>query len=1090
MPKALKKLAPIGSSMNDAAYPFRGEHRVPAAMNHGHSSVVKLKPTTLAVRISGSNLSIEQLEVPKGQELKCELGIDGGLARPVDLACTPLSGLAVPGDGRDYNLTATVCGDNKHYCKMTFNGSEGNRYLRVRAPPRSQEQVAQIRLCADGRELEPADGWYAVPLQTEECSITLSESSNASLLRGQTIGPSARRVYDDKVGTMTGQWQSNEVSPLHEAGATPIVLQAVRDLPEGNAIPVLESVKTGQSYPLSDNASVAVPTQEGPFRLRLPSSSSHCSSSGAVSPLPVPAVVPTSAAPTPPPPPPPAPAPAPPVTGTTLVPPAPVAEVAAVQPPERIPEIETSLLQEQGVAPQFVVKAAGFQVHLTGANGATCSGMGEAALSLPHKGMQFVSISILNDRGKEVLRQRTQLPCMELPPVEVQVTENTTEMAVTARKGSSLLVSGTPVSDPESGVRVAGGGAMQTISIQQPNGDGSVSSVVLNVIPKTEVAPPAPTNAVGQPDYASWLGNVVTCLKDPAVAEGQRRLQSVAPPSSDAAVLQQFIYDKLVTAVPEFTFVTQPNSLDGVQCPGFNLSASVGNQPPYFVSSNGSIQVSPGNSVHIAATHPSSGKTVGTCRIHLSLPRQNEDELLMARICDSLQRHNLNPAAVAEDLASTNGSSLSSLGVRTVPLLVQCLRKVLEGQLKETVLCTARDGYLENIYTRDQSCSIFSSINNGHSVNIPQHSRLPATGTFPVNEPTFVKLTAKNAAGEIKGETVLTVMGPAPQQPPPLLSSKAVSPHESQPRTPILLAPPPAVVLSSSPSIESTAVATALAPATAPAPAVVSTPAPLGPPSRPTTPILPNTSVLSHHCPPHPVSAGAPAAIPYLDVSMQQVSQDIQIRALTAPGMQIACNIDGVGGNTGKNDVITKVHAQQPHSLELSLIDSYGQIVFQQKLEVPAVSSLVWGLCLQETGMSVDPDGMSTTTTISLDRAPERTLQGNFMPFDTCKPHYVCLRRYLNGIHGICSGELALRLPGYISPQDISSIIHLMKTRNENRIDWFNFERQMLVLSSQAGAPVMRDLIAIIVEACKHQMEGGRGESTGPRVFFRLTGAE
>lgn len=1123
-----KKLAPIGSNMNDAAYPFRGEHRLAAEMNHGHSTVAKAKPTTLAVRITGSNLMIEQLDVPKGQDLRCELGIDGGVPRPVSLASAQRVGLAVPGDGRDYNVTATVVGDGKHYCRMTFNGTEGARYLRVRAPPISHsQQAAQLHFTADGQEIFPSDGWYAVPIHAEECSISVTESRSSSMAGrhrpdGSVAGsaaaaatmmsPSVRRISGSSGGsTAAPQWQSNETAPLAlpPPPPTPIMVEMVHDLPVDAPTPMLQSVKTGQSIALSEHASVAVPSQEGPYRLRLPSVSSVQSvppppPSSLVSPspsLPV-AVVPTPVGA------------AVPAADPVVIPPAAVlppvlnsvsalAAPPAPAVPERIPEIETSLSTVNPAAPCFVVKAAGFQVHLTSETGSTATGKDEAKLTLPHKGMQWVRLAILNEQGQEVLKQRQQIASMEAKPVEIQVTENQDGgLAVTARKGSTVLLSGTPVvsSTPDSPgvIRLAEGSPSQNISVEQVNGDGSVSSVMLNVIPRPTPPPPPreatpppppppPAPAMVLPDFAGWLSKMASGLKESLPGEAAKLLQAIAPPTADAAAVQQFAYNALNALLPEFSFVAMSNSLEGVQCTGYNITATVGNQPPYFLSTGGSIPVTPGNSVQLSAVHPSSGKPAGSCRVHLSVLPQNEDEVLLARILDSLQRHNLNPASVAEDLANTNNGSLSPLGHRTLPLLIQCLRKALDAAVREDVLCTARNGYLENIYTREQSLLLTASVNNGSPTSLSQHSRLPVTGTFPVNEPTFVKITAKDITGVVKGETVLTVVGPAPERPPPLPASAS-----SSARSTVLQPPPPLNVVavagsgSSAPDTpQNKSRNTPLQPPPLPSSFSAEAPAPTSAPAVPPA----HVSALQHHCPasamPRPMDP-----LPYLDVSMQQVAQDMQIRALAPAGLLIACNVNGVGGNTGKNDFITKVHAHQPHTFEFSLIDSCGQVVFQQKLEVPAVSSLMWGLCLQDNGMSVDPDGLSTTTTISLDRAPERTLQSNFMPFDTSKPHYLSLRRYLNGLHGLCSGELAIRLPGFISPKELQQLIHLIQMANEKRLDNFNFEREMLMLSSQCSSPVLRDLIAVVLQACKNEPANHKEDHTGPRVFFRLTGAE
>lgn len=1069
MPRGIKSLLPIGSNMNDLAYPFRGEHKVPPEMNHGHtSSAAPFKPTTLAMRISGTNLMIEQLEVPKGQELKCDLGVDGGPTRSVRISSS--SGrhpqLGVPGDGRDYHLTATVVGDAKHYCRLTLNGSEGAGFLRVRAPS-DPHQKKVLQLTADGKVLTAPDGWYAVPLHTSDCSISVSDHAGSLPARMGGEGPGTKPVWMNQ--------ENGALNSFFSTTTTPLVVEAVHNLPEHCTTPVMECLQTGAMIPLAEHTSVTIPVQNGPYRLRLPSVTTDRSNgsmlSQAAPPLAPAVTTPATTLPALP-------------TVAAVLPPTPIEQpsvVPAVAPPptppaplvpDVIPDVEFGVSTE-GSTTTAVLRADGFNVHLVSETGNSVSGQNEAKLSLSHKGSQMVRGILYNAAGKEVLRQRFRIPSIETPvPVSVQVTEKENGVSVSARKGSTVLLDGSPVVNPEDGVQVVIGATPKQITVEQPNTNGSVSSVQLNVVPRTASTPPQPSPVASTPptpEVALWAQKVAEALRNPVEAESQRIIQSISAPSLETNVIQQFIGSRLNQPVPELSLVAQQKGIDEVQCMGYHITSQVNTDQPYGVAHNGFVPLPSGSSVKLNAVNPSSGNVAASCRLRLAVPTHSEDEGLLSRLLDSLQRNQLFPAPVAADLTAINPASLSPLGQRVLPLLIKCLEKILQGQSREDVLFTARNGFLENIYTRDPSLALTASINGGHAHPLEHHGRVPSSAAFPVNEPTFVKLTATDkTTGSVKGETVLTVMGPAPEappiQPPPAIATARVE-AASVPAAPPLEKPAEPLRLLSLPP-KPTPVAAAQEAAPAPAAAL-------------SVPVAAPTDHI-------PASSGA---IPFLDISMQCVADSTHVRLVSPAESTIACRVDGIGGGSGRNDLVLKVVSSQPHTLEVSVLNQYGVVMFQQKLEIPPVSSLVWGVCLQDSGLSVDPDGLATTTTISLDRAPERSLQSNFFPFDAFKPHFICLRRYLNGLHGMCSGELTLRLPGFINPNDLMSLLHLLKMREEGHLDDFNLERQMAMLSTQCASPLLKDVIATLLPLLLKCITNREGDG-GPRVFFRLTGAE
>lgn len=163
-------IAPAGGNMNDVGYPFRGEYRVDKKLNHGHGGITKVLPSSFGIHISGDNILLSNINVPKNLHLDCELSV--GHERP-QLVAFPFadSTLSVPPDGREYHFTAVVTGpQQKHYAKMIFQ-NKGNS---AASPPSLLNHplrvihdlglpIPLVFVYPDGQEVRPFGGVFDLP---------------------------------------------------------------------------------------------------------------------------------------------------------------------------------------------------------------------------------------------------------------------------------------------------------------------------------------------------------------------------------------------------------------------------------------------------------------------------------------------------------------------------------------------------------------------------------------------------------------------------------------------------------------------------------------------------------------------------------------------------------------------------------------------------------------------------------------------------------------------------------------------------------------------------------------------------------------
>lgn len=1110
MSRSHKKLLPIGCNMNDAAYPFRGEYKVAAVINHGHSGVSKRAPTSLALRVTGANLVIEQIRVPKGATMECELAVDGGVPRPVALGgadSSPGSALAVPGDGRNYHVTAVVKTDQgKHYCKMVFNGSEGQSVLRLRAP--TQGPADAVQLFIDGKRVRPVGGWYSVPLRAADCSLVL----NTDCFPAGSASPFLPFI---------GQAAAPEAPGWTAAGAAAVPTNMIIETVPGVAATAqLQCTKTGQSYDLGPNTATAIPANAGPYRLHLPAPPSTAAPAAAA--------------------------------------PAPLASL--LNPPQALSTTTSTAGGSGGLAPTLELEArphtgpdgsyaytvtasspggpaspsppSSFTVQLTTEGGATASGLGTATVALPHRRAQQVVVTVVSatNPGHVLLRQRQHIAAQQPAPVALHMQEEPATGALLFRGGPGSCVSVAPANAAAAATppvpttmmpgtaRVDRSAGPQTVSVEQTNPDGSVTAATIGVDGKPRpqsvgmpfspfgVVPPAvpgtpAATAAGAASLSSdpiaaaltrWVAGLAEALQAPSLEEARRRVGEAVPPTAPASTVTNFVCEQLSRAPPSFSFSTQPTGLAAVSCGGLDVKAAVGGGPVTPVGPGGSVSIPAGSYAVLTACPQGSDRPAASVRVGnsgaggLGLPPMSgsaafpmpaspygpsaaggpsAEEALVAWLIDAIQRNGMDPAKVADQLAAIPAATLSPSGVRLVPLLVHTLRRAAAPAPStaaagadrsgsshsggDDILFTCGNGFLAEIRTAQPHYQITASVDGQAPIPVPQRSRLPPAGiggsAFPTSgQPHFVELAAWDpVTGLVKKTVRLCVMGaeegtPAAAQFGPRVAPYAPTPQQQQQQTTCATAPP-------------------------------------------------SSSSFS--------AAAHAGSVPYLDVTLQQTGEDVQLRCATRSGHRIVCEVDSAGGgSTGLSDFVAKLSGARPHRVELTVLDPQGQVAFQQRLEVPAMASGSWGVAVQDGGLALDPDG-GCVATVSVDRAPERAVQGNFLSLVTDAPHYVVLRKYLSGVNGARAGELALRLPGFITPADIEALAKLYRRHIAGGLDVPGLRQELAALRNRATSPAMRELVDALLDALSGGTGGGgasRGAVHGAtgRVYFRLTGSD
>lgn len=1056
----------VGCKMNDTSYPFRGEYKLEDCINHGHSGVVKRPPTSMLLRISGSNLVIEQLKVPSNLQLACELGVDGSVPRAVTLDTDKQSSLVVPGDGREYQLTAVIKGEGgvKHYCRMSFNGSEGRSTMRLRAPEGAASHLLQIFV--DGKPLTHLGGWYVIPLHAGEVRLVLNISQTNDF---------ASHAYKHLRDPLSGEGHSlpplaplisNQQEPRTVGSKPPsFILQTV---PGAGKNAVLVCTATGQSIHLTENEAVTVSGGCGPYQLQLPTKGGLYPVEGiTVQPM---QGIPAGVSP-----------------DFTSLSAAPLGCGAGAEVPPAQPLDMDARAHRIDGAPAFTVSVASHYVQLT-TDKSTVSGFGTAMILLPNGLDTSVQIVITDSNGRVVLRQRQHLPTQQaaVPALSLDIQDDPRGVILRGPPGSHITVGDGAQQPGYALVETARG--LQTAVVVQPNADGTTTSAKIAFSAKSPQPPTLPAGMVASPtanpflaatplstsvgapavsapltsavsDLDPWASSLAQALSAANPDEVKRLLHQVIPTTPTSTIITNFIKDHLIRDVPVISFAPEKDSIGGIRCHGFNVSARVG-LTQVMVPPNGSVQCPPGSRVVLTAVHPTNGRPVAGCEMQLGTSLINPvaasplDDPFISHLIDSLQRHNMDPQKVADELSTIPGANLSSVAQRLVPLLVNCFRHLRPDPSQENIFITCGNGFLENVYTLQPHYQIAASLDSAPLFHVPQRGRIPATGTLTGGQPHFVKLIATDPiSGSMRSEMSLTVFGPSPSPlHSPRTSHAAISPRVGKIPSQSLQPPPPQLA-----------------------------------------PMHATTTASSDHMIPGPTSFSedAHAKIPYLDVSLVPAGPDLEMRFVSRPEQRLICDVDGVGGDTGRSDFIAKVAGSRSHRVELSLVDPYGRVVFQQRFEVPAMSLPHWGVAIQDNGLSVDPDS-GCVSTVAVDRTAERSLQGNFLSLDMTIPHFLVLRKYMNGLQGQSAGELALRLPAFISPNELEELAQLYRLHLAGTLPEAALRDRLGQLQERSRTPAMGDLIQVLVESL------GSGTGAGPldissssgKVYFRLTGTD
>ncbi|CAD2218108.1 hypothetical protein, conserved [Angomonas deanei] len=818
--------------------------------------------------------------------------------------------------------------------------------------------------------------------------------------------------------------------------------------------------------PLNENQAVAIPANVGPYRLQLPAAPVQAPAT--------PAAVPDATA---------AATPAAPVAAAVPGTPAATPAAAATATPA-IPELETRVTTTSiGSMPAYVVTCKGFYVQLKADNGTNVSGFNTATLQLSNRYAQRVMITITDAGNKTILKQTSYVPATQAPAITLRLTEDANGMTVTGPDRCTFTVGSTKTNGTV-GARLTRA-STQRVTAEQIHMDGSASSVSLDVGAKpgasmysgATTAPGSSTVMSQAKPEEQWIAHLAAAVNAPNMDEARRNMQQVRTPNSNASQVVAFINDVLFKQPPTITFTANPTTLSGIQCAGYNISATIGTQQPCLIPTNSQVSVPSNTQATLTAVHAKNGRPVAACRVLLSTSGtgasmttpntsvsgpSDMDAKLMARLLEGLQRSGLDPQRAADDFHSVDASPYSYTGQRVLPLLVNTLRRsnLSSAPEKEQFFFTCCNGHLANVYTTHAHYQLSATIDNQAPVSISQRGRVPANGQFTDDQPHFVRLVARDpVTNAVKGDTTVSVMGTGGGD--RTNSGTTSSPAGFQSANPYSQYTP-----SSYPSMQQRETM----------------------PSQQSDGYTAPTSVTSQ---------------PYMDVSLQQSGPDC-IARLTCPShLRIVCNVDGTGGDTGRSDFAAKVSGDRPHRVEVSLLDSMGKVVFQQKLDIPSMcSSNVWGLALQENGLALDPDA-GCSSTVLLDRDPERAVQGGFIGFDATVPHLLVLRKYISGVHGAKTGELLLRLPGSASPKDLLELIRLYRGRAVGQLDDTGLKRELFNLHNRCTAPSVKELISLLTgstfspQSAPYNPERGQvatlattagGTGDPNRVYFRLTG--
>ncbi|CUG88741.1 Hypothetical protein, putative [Bodo saltans] len=944
-------------------------------VNHGHSGVWKVVPTSLNVRISGTNLRLETLEAPKSQDLMCELGVGNLKPRRVALP-QGHQPLEVPGDGKDYQLHAAVSGARtKHYCHLTLVGTPGADHLRVHVHPSCEPLLAE----ADGNVLYPHDGVLSLPMLAKTLQLRPAAPRSPQRIH-QTLG---------SVPFCVVQGADNP--------------QPVLILPNGEEIPI----QTNSAHP------VDIPAGSGLVQLKLPRLE--------------PRIGPTSTC----------------------------------------PEVDVRVTNE-GDQAHILVTARGSWVELSLDGYPPQAAYHSCIAAFDPNRACAILLTVSDPTTRQVqLRQQLILPAVgggggkntrdSYPPVTCRLEDGPgpNDRTLFMPHDGFVSVDGMPMVPADRGVSVDCT-YPKTAYLTQRNPDGSTSTAQFSLPAKK-----APDNNDG------WLNDLANLLDDPYRPLDQllNGLSQLHPPTDAGRRVLNNLGKLLGKPVPNLELRiagggSAPTVLSDLNCKGFNLAASHGNEAPCIIPQGGSLQMDPRIPARLIALD-ARGSPAATATVSLGTqgPPQgpNPDEQLVKNMLDAT-----NASPTPFDLANRLSviPTQSSNGQQLLPALANMLRKIptsappIPGSLSHDIMVQCN-------VERESGIQVQMQLDGNPSQRVPPNQQVPVSSN--INLLTF-KLTRTSISSPYEQELIDAYKRTEPRQ----LSRRWA--EQCHPRDeveeelhPILVALAKELEDANQRNAANNANQNNNNSNLSGAAAIVqfvcgdgqltnikseghqvsafvddmpSIGVGYGGQVPPGVPFSEGTS--------HRVrlvardaagvvrgevqttvfgtkkSSGG-SGVAYLDASIQPAEeQSLRVRLTAPPGFGINYDIDGKRGESSRgNEAVMLVDGRKPHTIGVNVVDGAGAIAFQQKLDVPVIASASWALQMQNNNISLIPTAgdRGFSTTASLDQGPERVIDGSQIRLDHDTPHQLILRKYF-GDKSIPCGELLLRVAHFVDPDD------------------------------------------------------------------------
>jgi hypothetical protein len=955
-----------GCNMNDKGYPFRGDYQMDREVNHGHSGVWKVVPTSLNVRISGSNLRLETLEAPKSQDLTCELGVGNLKPRRVALP-QGHQPLEVPGDGKDYQLHAAVSGARtKHYCHLTLVGTPGADHVRVHVHPSCEPLLAE----ADGSVQYPIDGVLSLPMFAKTLQLR----------------PAAPR------------------SPqrIHQAiGSVPLCVVQGAD----NSQPVL-ILPSGEEIPLFTNSAqpVDIPASGGLVQLKLP----------------------------------------------RLEP--------RVGPASACPEVDVRITKE-GDQAHILVTARGSWVELSLDGHAPLAAFHSCIAAFDPNRACAIMLSVSDPTTRHVqLRQQLLLPAVggggkntkdSHPPVSCRLEDGPgpNDRTLFMPQDGFVSVDGMPMVPADRGVSVDCS-YPKTAYLTQRNPDGSTCTAQFSLPAKK-----------GADTGDGWLNDLANLLDDPyrpldQLLSGLSQLH----PSTDAGKRVLNHLGKLLgKPAPNFELRiaagSAPTVLSDLNCRGFNLAASHGNEAPCIIPQGGSLQMDPRIPARLIALD-ARGSPAATATVSLAAQPSlgpNPDEQLVKNMLDATNASPM-PFDLANRLSAIPTQSPS--GLQLLPALANMLRKI-PATAPLIPSSTGHDIMVQCNVERESGIQVQMQLDGNPSQRVTPNQQIPVSSNIIL---LTLKVTRASVSSQYEQELVEAYKRTEPRQ----LSRRWA--EQCHPRDlveeelhPILVALAKeleeANQRNAANSNNSASGATAAVIQFVCGEGQLSNIKCEGHQVSALVDDMPSIGVgYGGQVPPGvPFSEGtshrvrlvardaagvvrgevqttvfgtkksSAGGVTYLDASIQPAEeQSLRVRLTAPPGFSINYDIDGKRGESSRgNEAVMLVDGRKPHTIGVNVVDGSGAIAFQQKLDVPVIASASWALQMQNNNISIIPTASDRgfSTTASLDQGPERVLDGSQIRLDHDAPHQIVLRKFF-GDKNIPCGELLLRVAHFVDPDD------------------------------------------------------------------------